>query len=174
MQQPPSSQTTVSLIAAVTRQGGIGKNNALLWHESADQQHFRRVTMGCPVIMGRKTWDSLPERFRPLPGRSNIVITRSPAWQAAGALVAHSFQEAMTHAAHASKVFVIGGAEIYALALPLADELVLTEIDADFDADAFFPPWRKEDFRLVLAEDHLSDKQVAYRFATYQRIKNKP
>ncbi len=130
--------------------------------------------MGCPVIMGRKTWDSLPERFRPLPGRSNIVITRSPSWQAPGALVAHSLQDALAHVATAAKVFVIGGAEIYAMALPLADELVLTEIDADFDADAFFPPWSTAEFTLVHAENHLSATQVAYRFATYRRIKTLP
>ena len=114
---------TISLIAAVTPQGGIGKNNALLWHEPADQKHFRQVTMGCPVIMGRKTWDSLPERFRPLPGRQNIVITRQTDWQAPGAAVAHSIEAALGQVASAEKVFVIGGAEIYALALPLADEL---------------------------------------------------
>ena len=76
-----TQQPTLALIAAVARNGAIGRGNALLWHEPEDQRHFRRVTMGCPVIMGRTTWDSLPERFRPLPGRRNIVLTRNAQWQ---------------------------------------------------------------------------------------------
>ncbi len=174
MHTPPLIRPRLSLIAAVTSRGGIGKNNALLWHEPQDQKHFRRVTMGCPVVMGRKTWDSLPERFRPLPGRNNIVMTRNPAWHAPGAVRATSLNEAITHAADAQTVFVIGGAEVYAMSLAYADELVLTEIGADFDADAFFPDWSRDDFALAHAEDHLSADKVPYRFATYRRIKTSP
>ena len=171
MQPPHTTRPVVSLIAAVTPSGGIGKNNALLWHEPADQKHFRQVTMGCPVIMGRKTWDSLPARFRPLPGRQNIVITRQTHWQAPGAVVAHSIQAALGQAADADKVFVIGGSEIYALALPLADELVLTEVALDIEADAFFPKWSRAEFTLAHAEEHVSAEEVPYRFVTYHRIK---
>jgi dihydrofolate reductase len=161
----------ISLIAAVTSSGGIGKNNALLWHEPADQKHFRQVTMGCPVIMGRKTWDSLPQRFRPLAGRTNIVITRQPHWQAPGALVAHALEDALMHAASADKVFVIGGAEIYALALPLADELVLTEVAMDIKADAFFPAWKTGAFVEVSRIEHQTTTGTHYAFVTYVRIK---
>ncbi|MFM2450535.1 MAG: hypothetical protein RIS44_2985 [Pseudomonadota bacterium] len=172
MQPCATTRPKLSLIAAVTSSGGIGKNNALLWHEPADQKHFRQATMGCPVIMGRKTWDSLPARFRPLPGRQNIVITRQTDWQAPGAVVAHSIEAALAQTAESGKVFVIGGSEIYALALPLADELVLTEVSLDIEADAFFPPWSRSEFTLVHAEEHVSADQVPYRFATYHRAKN--
>jgi dihydrofolate reductase len=170
MQTPSPSRSRVSLIAAVTSNGGIGKNNALLWHEPADQKHFRLVTMGCPVIMGRKTWDSLPERFRPLPGRQNIVITRNENWHAQGALVSSSLQDALMLAAGADKVFVIGGAEIYALALPLADELVLTEVNIDAEADAFFPEWKTGQFAEQSRTEHQTAQGVRYAFVTYRRI----
>lgn len=163
------SKTLLSVIASVARNGGIGRANALLWHESADQTFFRAVTMGHPVIMGRRTWDSLPERFRPLPGRRNIVVTRDAGWSAAGAEPAASFEAALALAAGAAKAFVIGGAQLYALALPRADELVLTEIDADFDADTFFPAWNRADFVQTAREDHVTAQGVAYRFATYGR-----
>jgi dihydrofolate reductase len=163
------SKTTLSVIAAVARNGGIGKGNALLWHESADQKHFRAVTMGCPVIMGRRTWESLPERFRPLPGRRNIVVTRDAAWRAEGALPAASFEVALALVDGASKAFVIGGAQLFALALPRADELVLTEIDADLEAETFFPAWDADAFSRTSSEDHRSAQGIAYRFATYRR-----
>ena len=167
---PTTPKTSLSLIAAVARNGAIGRGNALLWHESADQKRFRAVTMACPVVMGRRTWDSLPERFRPLPGRRNIVVTRDPRWQAAGAERAGSLDAALALAEGAAKVFVIGGSQLYALALPRADELVLTEIGADFaDADVFFPAWDRSAFALTSAEDHVSAAGVPYRFATYRR-----
>lgn len=169
MQPPQPTRRQLSLIAAVTPSGGIGKNNALLWHEPADQKHFRQVTMGCPVIMGRKTWDSLPDRFRPLPGRQNIVITRQSDWQAPGAVVAHSIESALGQAAAADKVFVIGGSEIYALALPLADELVLTEVDLDIEADAFFPAWQNGAFAEVSRIEHQTATGTRYAFVTYRR-----
>jgi dihydrofolate reductase len=175
----PRPRPAVSLIAAVARNGAIGRDHALLWHESADQQHFRRVTMGCPVIMGRTTWGSLPERFRPLPGRRNIVLTRNAAWRAEGADPAASLDAALAltrghgqgqgQTADAPKVFVIGGAQIFALALPLATELVLTEIDADLPGDTFFPPWDRTRFTRTSFETHLDSQGVAYSFATYSR-----
>ncbi|MFN4264319.1 MAG: dihydrofolate reductase [Aquabacterium sp.] len=161
--------TVLSLIAAVARGGAIGKNNDLLWQESADQKHFRQTTMGCPVIMGRRTWDSLPERFRPLPGRRNIVVTRNAQWQAEGAEVAHTMDEALALVADAPKAFVMGGGELYALALPQADELVLTEVDADFDADTFFPAWSPDDFVELQRETHQSASGITFHFVTYQR-----
>ncbi|MBS0436968.1 MAG: dihydrofolate reductase [Proteobacteria bacterium] len=159
----------LALIAAVARNRVIGRGGELVWRESADQQHFRRVTLGCPVIMGRKTWDSLPARFRPLPGRRNIVVTRNAGWHAEGAERAGSLAEALRLAQDAAKVFVIGGAELYALALPQADELVLTEIEAELDGDVFFPDWPRERFALAASEPHVSDGGVGYRFNHYIR-----
>jgi dihydrofolate reductase len=129
------------------------------------------VTLGCPVIMGRKTWDSLPDRFRPLPGRTNIVVTRNAQWQATGARVAGSMAQALVLAADAHKVFVIGGAELYAAALPLVDELVLTEIDRDFTGDATFPSWERAKFKEVQRASHHAGEpnDFDYAFVTYQR-----
>jgi dihydrofolate reductase len=158
----PAARPRLALIAAVARNGAIGKAGALLWHEPEDQKHFRRVTMGCPVIMGRKTWDSLPERFRPLPGRRNVVITRNADWHANGADTVPSLDAALALLAGAPKAFVIGGAEIYALALPLADELVLTEIDAELDGDTFFPRWDRTCFVEASRED-----RPGYSFVSY-------
>lgn len=161
---------TLALIAAVARNRVIGRGGALVWHESEDQKHFRRVTMGCPVIMGRKTWDSLPPRFRPLPGRRNVVVTRNPGWHADGAERAGSLDEALALVADAAKVFVIGGADLYALALPRADELELTEIDAEFDGDAHFPDWPRAEFRLASSEPRRGADGTAYGFNRYERV----
>ena len=155
----------LALIAAVPRNRAIGRNNELLWREPEDQKHFRRVTMGCPVIMGRKTWDSLPARFRPLPGRRNVVITRDAAWRADGADAAPSLDAAIALLDGSEKAFVIGGAEIYALALPRADELVLTEIDAELDGDTFFPEFDRARFRQTDRDD-----RAGYSFVTYNKI----
>ena len=127
------------LILARAANGVIGNNNTLPWHLPEDLAHFKRLTLGCPVIMGRKTWDSLPARFRPLPGRRNIVVTRQPDWQADGAIGAHSLAEAVQQAAGHAEVWVIGGADIYAQALPLAASAHVTEIDAPFEGDAYAP-----------------------------------
>ena len=104
-----------------------------------DMAHFKRTTMGAPVIMGRKTWDSLPAKFRPLPGRRNIVVTRQADWSEAGAEVAGSVEDAIALCRNESDAWVIGGAQIYSLALPLADSVVVTEIEADFEGDAYAP-----------------------------------
>ena len=163
------SRPALSLIAAVARNGAIGRNNALLWSEPEDQRHFRRVTMGCPVIMGRKTWESLPERFRPLPGRRNIVITRNPAWRAEGAEAVASMAGALVLLAGAARAFVIGGAEVFALALPLADELVLTEIDADLIGDTCVPPFDRARFAITSREPHTDANGIGYSFVTYTK-----
>ena len=156
----------LALIAAVARNGAIGKAGGLLWREPEDQKHFRRVTMGCPVIMGRKTWDSLPARFRPLPGRRNVVITRNTTWQAEGAEAVASLAAALALLTDAPKAFVIGGAEVYALALPQADQLVLTEIDADLDGDTFFPRWDSTHF-----SESSRENRAGYSFVTYNNTR---
>ncbi len=164
---------TVALIAALDRHHAIGRGGGLLWHESEDQKHFRRVTIGCPVIMGRKTWQSLPERFRPLPGRRNIVVTRQAAWQAVGAERAASFDAALRLTGEAGKVFVIGGGELYAAALPSADELVLTEIDRTFDdADTFFPAFDRTRFIETAREARTAGDGTRYAFVTYRRAQS--
>ena len=160
------------LIAAVARNGAIGRDNQLLFHEAADQRHFRDTTMGCPVIMGRKTWESLPTRFRPLPGRRNLVLSRDAKFQADGAEVVASLDKALAlvdAAADAPRVFVIGGAQLYALALPRADELVLTEIDADLPGDVFFPLWDRSQFVEISRHRSVSAQGVPYHFVTYGR-----
>ncbi|MDP1650719.1 MAG: dihydrofolate reductase [Rubrivivax sp.] len=159
----------IAIIAAVARNGAIGRGNALLFDEPADQRHFRATTLGYPVIMGRKTWDSLPPRFRPLPGRRNVVVSRSASTQAAGAEVASSLEQALALVADAPRAFVIGGAELYAQALPLAHTLVLTEIDADLDGDAFFPVWDRSLFEETSSTTAVTAAGVPYRFVTYSR-----
>ena len=163
----PYPRPLLSLIAIVARNGAIGRGNALLWRLPEDLKHFKRTTLGSPVVMGRKTWDSIG---RPLPGRRNIVITRDPQWQASGAERAGSLDEAMAMTNDAAKLYVIGGAQIYAQALPIADELVLTEVDADAgDADTFFPAWDRDAFTRHPGEEHRSEQGFTYRFVTYQR-----
>ncbi len=134
----------IHLIYARARNGVIGKDGQMPWHLPEDLAHFKRTTMSHPVIMGRKTWDSLPARFRPLPGRTNIVVTRQSDWHENGATPAPDLREALQLCENSAEVWVIGGAQIYAQALPLADTVVETVIDADFDGDAFAPPLGNE------------------------------
>ena len=160
----------LSLIAAVGRHGEIGRGNDLLWRTREDQLHFKHTTLGHPVVMGRKTWDSLPERFRPLPGRRNIVVTRDPHWSSPGAEAASSLEQALALTADAPQVFVVGGGQLYAAALPLAHELVLTEVDAAFDgADTFFPTWDRTAFDAVTREAHVDAEGRPYAFVTWRR-----
>jgi dihydrofolate reductase len=159
--------TIVSIVVAVARNGAIGKGNALPWKLPRDLQHFKQATLGAPIIMGRKTWDSIG---RPLPGRRNIVVTRQPDWAAEGAERAASLASALALVEQAPKVSVIGGAQIYAEALPLADELIVTEVDADFDADAFLPRWDRSAFALVERGEPIDENGVRYRFVKYRRI----
>ena len=164
----------IVLIAGVARNGVIGRDNRLLWKLPEDLKHFRAVTMGAPVIMGRKTWESLPERFRPLPGRHNIVLSRHAGFDAAGASVAASLDDAIALArrAAAERVFVIGGGQIYREALPHADELVLTEIEREFDGDAHFPPFDRAEFTEVQRERHHAapPNDFDFSFVTYRRV----
>ena len=125
----------LSLIVARARNGVIGRGNALPWKLPEDLAFFKRTTMGHPIIMGRKTWDAIG---RPLPGRRNIVVTRDPAWKAAGAERASSIDAAISACRAAPQAFVIGGAQLYAAALPLADGVFVTEIDRDIDGDTVF------------------------------------
>ena len=154
------------LIFARAANGIIGNNNALPWHLPEDMAHFKRLTLGCPVIMGRKTWDSLPVKFRPLPGRLNVVLTRDQDWSAPGALCAQSFAEACALCPPASDAWVIGGAEIYAQALPLASSAAVTENDAIFEGDAFAPQFGPE-WTETARENQISAGGLSFSFVTY-------
>ena len=174
----------LNLIYARARNGVIGRHNTLPWHLPEDLAHFKRQTLGCPVIMGRKTWDSLPPRFRPLPGRLNAVLTRDPAWQAPPPGTApgntpqisienviqrfDSLESALFNLEDYPDVWVIGGAQIYALALPLAQRVVVTEIDADFEGDAFAPTLG-DDWAEASRESHVAANGLAHSFVTYTR-----
>lgn len=158
----------LGLIFARSRNGVIGNAGALPWQLPEDMAHFKRVTMGHPVIMGRKTWDSLPERFRPLPGRLNVVVTRQPQWNERGALRAMSLPEAIALCAGEAQAWIIGGAEIYAQAVPLAHLAEVTEIDADFEGDAFAPPFGPE-WHEVDRRRHRSASGLEFSFVTYRK-----
>ncbi len=158
----------LTLIAAVARHGVIGMDNRLPWHLPADLKHFKELTTGHAVIMGRKTWESLPAKFRPLPGRRNIVVTRNDSFRAEGATVCTSLPDAIA-AASGDEAFVIGGAELYRAALPLADRLQLTEIDADYQGDTWFPLIDPGQWRETARETHGDAAGPAYAFVTYQR-----
>jgi dihydrofolate reductase len=163
---PVHPRPTISLIAAIARNRALGKDNRLLVHLPGDLPRFKRITLGHPIVMGRKTFDSIG---RALPGRQNIVITRNADWAAAGAERAASFDAALALAGHVPQLYVTGGADIYTMALPHADELLLTEIDSDFDADVFFPDWPRGEFSLVESESHTTPHGLAYRYVTYRR-----
>lgn len=161
-QYPP-----LALIAARARNGVIGLDNRMLWHLPEDLAYFKRVTLGKPVVMGRKTFESIG---RPLPGRLNIVVTRNPDWQAAGVQVAHSLDAALALAAAAApeEIMLIGGAELYRQALPQADVLYLTEIDAEFAGDAFFPEVDLARWRIDREEAGQRDSDgLRWRFVRY-------
>lgn len=160
---------SLKLIFARAANGVIGADNALPWHLPEDMAHFKRLTTGCAVIMGRKTWDSLPPKFRPLPGRINIVVTRQAHWQADGAQVAHSVEQACALCPPEATAWVIGGAELYAQALPLADEAVVTEIDAVFEGDAFAPVFGATWHEVARERHRSSTGGLAFSFVTYRR-----
>jgi len=159
----------VTLVAAIARGGVIGTGDSIPWHIPEDLAFFRDLTMGHPVVMGRRTWDSLPDRFRPLPGRRNVVVTRNPAWEADGAERAASLDHALRLVEGAAEVFVIGGAEIFAAALPVADRLVLTEIELAVSGDVLFPRWDRETFREVSRVRRVSADGTTLAFVTYAR-----
>ena len=159
----------ITLVAAVAKDGAIGRDNALLWRLPEDMARFKALTVGKPVVMGRKTWDSLPAKFRPLPGRRNLVVSRSVT-DLPGAEVFASLEAALAACSAEPEVCVIGGSEIYALALPLARKLALTEVHAVFpDADRHFPPWPKAQFTEASRATHTSASGVGFDFVDYLR-----
>ena len=160
----------VSIIAAIGHNRVVGKDNDLLWHIPDDLKRFKELTLGHPVIMGRRTWESLPERVRPLPGRTNIVVTRDNDWSAEGALIAHSLEEALAIAKEhdQEEVFVIGGGQIYAQALPHTDRLYLTLIDDEKEGHVYFPPYESE-FTNILKDEPREHEGLTYRWVDIER-----
>lgn len=161
--------TVISLVLARARNGVIGNRGAIPWRIADDMRRFKALTLGKPVIMGRKTWDSLPKK--PLPGRTNIVVTRDRAFAAEGAVVVHDMGEALARAdgENPSEIAVIGGAEIYAAALPLASRVHLTEVDADFEGNAVMPPFDLSAWRETGREAHQTPEGLRYAFVTLER-----
>lgn len=159
-----------SIISAHDQKRGIGKSNGLPWHLAADLKHFSETTKGGTVIMGRKTWDSLPEKYRPLPGRQNIVVSRGELALPEGTLLAHSLGEAFTLADPNRKAFVIGGATLYAEAIehPACNELLLTEIEGIFDCDAFFPELPSGFIKKEESEVQ-KEGEIFFRFVHYEK-----
>jgi dihydrofolate reductase len=170
----------IVLIAAVAANGVIGVDNTLPWRIADDLKRFKALTLGHAIVMGRKTWESLG---RALPGRHNIVVTRNADYQAAGATVVTSIGEALAVAARKTEnaasapdentLFIIGGAEIYAHTLPLADRLELTEVHANVSGDAFFPAFDPHEWQTLVREPHTTADGLAYDFVTYQRVGKK-
>lgn len=166
MNSPQAAAPRLSLIAAVAANGVIGDRNDLPWHLPEDLKHFRALTMGHPIIMGRRTWQSLG---RPLPGRRSLVVSRDPAFRAEGAEVFPSLEAALAAAASATEVFVIGGAALYRTALPQADRLYITEIRRDFAGDTRFPEYDRGAWRESARECQRSSQGFDYDFVIYDR-----
>jgi dihydrofolate reductase len=158
--------TRVYLVAAVAANGVIGTDGKLPWRIPEDLRHFKALTLGHPVIMGRKTWESLG---RPLAGRENIVLTRTPGYEAPGAHVAASLDGALALCAGEPAAFVIGGSELYAAALPRADGLVLTEIERDYSGDARFPDWDRSAWRETQRKPQTGADGLRFDFVLYER-----
>ncbi|MCP1537072.1 dihydrofolate reductase [Methylorubrum extorquens] len=162
------AQPRISLVAAIARNGVIGRDNSLAWRLSSDLKRFKALTMGKPILMGRKTWDSIG---RPLPGRRSLVITRDRSLALSDVTVVHDWDEALA-AAGDDELMVVGGAEIYRLALPHADRLHLTEVDAAPEGDAYFPPFDRSLFRETLREPHGPGErdEFAFQFVDLERL----
>ncbi len=167
---------TVHLIAAVADNGAIGKDNDLLWHLPDDMKYFKDKTSGTTVISGRRNYESIPEKYRPLPGRRNIVVTRNTAYEALGATVVHSLREALDEAgAHGvGEVYIIGGGQLYreALEADSVDVMHLTRVHATIDGDTHFPDWNRDQWTLALQRSHPKDDRHAYAFTFETYIRN--
>lgn len=164
----PAGSPQIALIYARAANGVIGRDGSMPWHLPEDLAHFRQLTEGHPVIMGRKTWDSLPPRFRPLPGRRNVVLTRQAQWQADGAERADSLAHALAMCRDAAQVWVIGGGQIYAQAQALAQRVEVTEIHQDFEGDAHAPVLGRQ-WQEVSRSEGLSKTGLNYSFVTFER-----
>jgi dihydrofolate reductase len=157
----------VYLVAAVAANGIIGASGKLPWHIPEELKHFKRLTLGHPIIMGRRTWESLKG---PLPQRENIVVTRTPGYDAPGAAVANSLDAALALCAGEPVAFVIGGTQLFEEALPQADGMVLTEIQRDYAGDTWFPKWERAQWKESQREAHTAEDGTRFDFVLYERI----
>ncbi|HEY2070244.1 MAG TPA: dihydrofolate reductase [Rhizomicrobium sp.] len=158
----------IVLVLARASNGIIGAQGVIPWRIADDMKRFKALTLGKPIVMGRKTWNSLPKK--PLPGRTNIVVTRDLNWKADGAVVAHSLDEAIAKAGDGD-IAIIGGAEIYREALPRADVIELTEVGRDFEGDTHVPPFDPAHWRETFREDHQTTEGLPFSFVTLERWK---
>ncbi|HVU20674.1 MAG TPA: dihydrofolate reductase [Rhizomicrobium sp.] len=159
--------TITSLVVARADNGVIGKNGALPWRIPEDMRHFKALTIGKPCIMGRKTWDSLPKK--PLPERDNIVVTRDAGFNAEGAAVFHTLEDAFARACGASEICVIGGAELYKATLPFATRIYLTEVHGQFEGDTTLPPFDTSIWVEISREDQSTADGLRYSYVTLER-----
>ncbi|HEY4123657.1 MAG TPA: dihydrofolate reductase [Rhizomicrobium sp.] len=159
----------ITLVLARADNGVIGARNAIPWRIPEDLKYFKAITMGKPIVMGRKTWDSFPKK--PLPGRTNIVITRAADWRAEGAVTVHSLDEALAKAQgeNPDEIAVIGGAEIYNLALPRADRVYLTEVHMDAPGDVSMPAFDSAHWHEIARVDHATADNLRYSYVTLER-----
>ncbi|WP_188406973.1 dihydrofolate reductase [Psychroflexus salis] len=159
------------MIAAASENDGLGKNNDLVWHLPDDFKRFKQLTTGHHIIMGRKTFESFP---KPLPNRVHIILSRDKNYTAENCLIAHCLEDALQLAKADKNPFIIGGGEIYKLALPFADEIELTRVHTTIDADAFFPKFNNENWHIIKKEFHPKDEKHEHSFTyqTWQRMKN--
>jgi dihydrofolate reductase len=158
--------TKLSIIVAIAKNRVIGINNTLPWHLPEDLKRFRALTMGHHIIMGRKTYDSLG---RLLPGRTTVIVTRNTDYKVAGALIAHSLQDAIALCKADDEVFLIGGAELYQEGLKLSNKLYITEIVLDVEGDAYFPEYSSNEWQESAREAHVSEQGLAFNYVTYVR-----
>lgn len=166
-----SKAPTINIIAAIGKNRVIGKDNELIWSIPEDLKRFKQLTLGHPVVMGRKTFESIYKKLgRPLPGRTNIVATRNPTWHHEGVITAHSLEAAVAAAKEvdASEIFIAGGAEIYEQALPLADKLHMTLVGAEEIGDAYFPPYEHLFTKKVFDEEHIHS-DLTYRWVDFEK-----
>ena len=161
-----------SIIVAKADNNAIGKDNQLIWHMPADLKHFKNTTMGHHIIMGRKTFES---QKRPLPGRTSIVITRDKNYKAEGCIIVHSLEDAFKIGEDnkQEEVFILGGAEIYKLAIPFTDKIYLTEIKSTFEADTFFPTFNMEEWEEIKRSEFPADEKNPYPYIFLELIRKK-
>jgi len=160
----------VSIIVAATTNLVIGKDNDIPWHIPTDLKNFKKVTEGSPVIMGRKCWESIPEKYRPLPNRTNVVLSRNPDYEANGAEVRNNLNEAIQEQINsADEIFIIGGSHIYKEAFKTADKLYLTQIYGNVEGDVFLEGLNPSDWQLVDATDMMEENGFNFRFEEYER-----
>jgi dihydrofolate reductase len=159
----------ISLIVAMASNRVIGLNNQMPWHLSADLKRFKEITMGHPIIMGRKTFEAIG---KPLPGRTNIIVSRNLSYQQEGCVVVDSIEAAINHGCRLDdEVFVIGGATLYEATLPIADNLYITQINQDFEGDTFFPEFNKNDWSAVDREDMTDNEKVGFSYSFVKLIR---